>query len=143
MGGEMERDGPIQDNGGGLHALANALRANEKRKRKSAALWYASIVMLGALVSGFIYFAQLQQIHVLNQRGYESCLNRNQQIRAEIGYWKVVTLNSSSTEVRKAAVVALAAMPVPRDCSSAYDITDGSGITDGGGSSPSASTTSP
>ncbi len=108
------------ENDPGIKALADALRRNEKRRRRQATLTYLSIVILGAVVSGCIYIAQLNQIQGLNQRGYESCLNRNEQIKAETDYWKVVSEHSTSEEVRQAAIDAVAKMPLPRDCAALY-----------------------
>lgn len=99
-----------------VSSLADALRANERRRRTRAAWTYATIVLLGIVATGSVYLAQVAQNNHMNDHLRQMCQQSNAEFEAIKGLVEATASGSSSAEVRAAADETLALLPPPQDC---------------------------
>lgn len=100
----------------GIGELVAALHLVERRRKTRLGVLYLALVMVGILVSGTIFFAQISQIRTLQAKAYTTCLNRVEQMKAELILLHAISDSATGT-VHSAAELSLETFPAIPDCS--------------------------
>ncbi len=100
----------------GILSLTEALAGSQRRRRQNRWLLIAMLVTVGVLASLSIYVAQLNQIRALQAKAYATCLNRTEQMKAELILLHAISDSATNDSVRSAADLALDTFPPLPDC---------------------------